>query len=89
MAYPYVVALIELEEGTRQIVTNIVGATPDAVRIGMPVELTFEEIPTEAWCCRSSHRRLTDERQRASSDPGLLGAQCGRRGDAPRRGGRR
>jgi len=42
MEYPYTVALVELEEGTR-LVTNIVGVGPDAVRIGMPVEVTFEE----------------------------------------------
>lgn len=42
MEYPYIVALVELEEGTR-IVTNLVGTTPEAVSIGMPVELTFEE----------------------------------------------
>jgi uncharacterized protein len=42
MEYPYIVALVELEEGTR-IVTNIVGTTPEAVSIGLPVELTFEQ----------------------------------------------
>ena len=40
--YPYIVALVELEEGTR-IVTNLVGTTPEEVTIGMPVEVTFEE----------------------------------------------
>jgi uncharacterized OB-fold protein len=42
MEYPYVVALVELEEGTR-IVTNIVGVEPASVRIGMPVDVVFEE----------------------------------------------
>jgi len=42
MEYPYIVALIELEEGTR-LVTNIVGTAPEEVDIGMPVQLTFEE----------------------------------------------
>jgi 3-oxo-4,17-pregnadiene-20-carboxyl-CoA hydratase alpha subunit len=37
---PYVVALVELEEGTR-IVTSIPGATADDVKIGMPVEVDF------------------------------------------------
>ncbi len=41
MEYPYVVALVELQEGTR-IVTNIVGAPPGEVSIGMPVVVTFE-----------------------------------------------
>jgi uncharacterized OB-fold protein len=41
---PYVVAEIELEEqaGLR-LVTNIVGCDADDVRIGMPVEVTFED----------------------------------------------
>ena len=38
---PYVVALVDLEEGTR-LVTNIVGAAPGDVTIGMPVEVRFE-----------------------------------------------
>jgi len=38
---PYVVALVDLEEGTR-LVTNIVGVAPDAVTIGMPVVVRFE-----------------------------------------------
>jgi uncharacterized OB-fold protein len=40
---PYVVALVALEEGTR-VVTSIVGAEPDDVRIGMPVELDFLKV---------------------------------------------
>ncbi|WP_432828663.1 Zn-ribbon domain-containing OB-fold protein [Dactylosporangium sp. CA-092794] len=42
-AVPYVVASVELAEGPR-IFTNIVGCSPEAVRIGMPVEVTF--VPT-------------------------------------------
>jgi len=38
---PYVVALVDLAEGTR-IVTNIVGIAPDLVTIGMPVRVRFE-----------------------------------------------
>ena len=38
---PYVVALVDLEEGTR-LVTNIVGVAPEAVTIGMPVAVRFE-----------------------------------------------
>jgi uncharacterized protein len=41
MEYPYIVALVELEEGTR-IVTNIVGTIPEEVSIGLPVVVTFE-----------------------------------------------
>ena len=40
--YPYIVALVGLEEGTR-IVTNLVDVAPDDVSIGMPVEVRFEE----------------------------------------------
>jgi len=41
MEYPYVVAVVELEEGTRM-VTNIVGVGPGEVRMGMVVHVTFE-----------------------------------------------
>jgi uncharacterized OB-fold protein len=40
---PYLVALIELEEGPR-VVSNLPGCDPDKVEIGMPVSLTFQEI---------------------------------------------
>lgn len=38
---PYVVALVDLEEGTR-LVTNLVGIAPDAVTMGMPVRVCYE-----------------------------------------------
>ena len=37
---PYVVGLVELEEGTR-LLTNIVDVDPETVRVGMPVELVI------------------------------------------------
>ena len=37
---PYVLALVELEEGVRMF-TNIVECDPRSVTIGMPVEVTF------------------------------------------------
>ncbi len=40
---PYVVAYVELEEGVRML-TNIVDCDPEQVRIGMPVEVTFEDL---------------------------------------------
>ena len=40
---PYVLAYVELEEGVRML-TNIVGCPPEAVRIGMPVEVIFEDV---------------------------------------------
>ena len=41
---PYVVAMVDLEEGAR-VLTNLVDVdpTPEAVRIGMPVEVVFEK----------------------------------------------
>jgi uncharacterized protein len=40
---PYVVVLVELEEGTR-LVSNLVGVDPSEIVIGMPVEVSFERI---------------------------------------------
>jgi len=37
---PYVVALIDLEEGVR-VMTNVVDCQPADVRVGLPVELTW------------------------------------------------
>jgi uncharacterized OB-fold protein/acyl dehydratase len=44
--YPLVVALVELEEGTR-LVANVAGMTPDTVAIGMPVIASFEDFDDE------------------------------------------
>jgi uncharacterized OB-fold protein len=38
----YIVALVELEEGTR-LVTNLVECAPEAASMGMPVEVRFTE----------------------------------------------
>lgn len=38
---PYVVGLVELEGGVK-VVTNIVGADPESVTFGTPVEVVFE-----------------------------------------------
>jgi hypothetical protein len=43
---PYVLAYVELEEGVRML-TNIVGCPPEHVRIGMPVQVTFEDVTSE------------------------------------------
>jgi uncharacterized OB-fold protein len=42
-AFPFVVALVELEEGPRML-TNIVDADPASLSVGMPVEVTFEPV---------------------------------------------
>lgn len=40
---PYVVALVELEEGPR-LISNIVDCPVDSVRCDMPVEVVFEDV---------------------------------------------
>jgi uncharacterized OB-fold protein len=44
---PYVVALVDLEEGPR-LMTNIVGSDPAEVRIGAGVRVRFEPVSDEA-----------------------------------------
>ena len=41
--HPYVVALVELEEGVR-LVSNLVGCDPGSAAIGMAVEVDFQEL---------------------------------------------
>ena len=43
---PYVLALIELEEGVRMM-SNVVDCEPGALKIGMPVEVVFEEVTAD------------------------------------------
>ena len=43
---PYVLAYVELEEGARML-SNIVECRPEEVRIGMPVEVTFEDVSSD------------------------------------------
>ncbi len=43
---PYVIAYVELEEGV-QVMTNLIGGDPARVAIGMPVEVTFEDVNEE------------------------------------------
>src|SRR3990172_3061511 len=43
---PYVVAIIETEEGGR-LISNIVGCAPDEVKVGMPVEVIFDDVTDE------------------------------------------
>lgn len=43
---PYVVALIDMEEGVR-IASNIVGCAPEAVHAGMPLQVEFEQVTPE------------------------------------------
>lgn len=41
---PYVYALIELEEGP-MIGSNVIGCPPEQVKVGMPVQLVWEDLP--------------------------------------------
>jgi len=40
---PYVVALVELQEGVKMM-TNIVDCNPEDVKIGMDVEVVFDDV---------------------------------------------
>jgi uncharacterized OB-fold protein len=44
---PYVVALVDLDEGPR-LMTNIVGCAPEDVRVGAVVHVRFEPVSEEA-----------------------------------------
>ena len=43
---PYVIAVIQLKEGPRMM-SRIVGCEPEAVHIGLPVQVTFEKATDE------------------------------------------
>jgi uncharacterized protein len=43
---PYVVGIVELEEGPR-LITNVVGCAPADVRVDMPVEVAFDDLTDE------------------------------------------
>jgi uncharacterized protein len=53
---PYVVAVVELEEGVRML-TGTVGIEPADVRVGMPVEVVFERDPDGRNVPRFTPRR--------------------------------
>ena len=40
---PYSVVLVEMDEGVR-VVANVVGMKPEDIKIGMPVEVVFEDV---------------------------------------------
>ncbi|MFZ0887620.1 MAG: Zn-ribbon domain-containing OB-fold protein [Candidatus Binataceae bacterium] len=43
---PYIMAYVELEEGLK-VLTNIIDCRPEQVKIGMPVEVVYEDITDE------------------------------------------
>lgn len=40
---PYIVVIVELDEGVRM-VSNMVDCRPDELRVGMPVEVVFDDV---------------------------------------------
>jgi uncharacterized OB-fold protein len=58
VAVPYVVALVTLDDapGVR-LVTNLVDVAPDDVRIGMPVEVVFDDVSADVTVPRFRARR--------------------------------
>ena len=44
---PYVIAHVELDEGPR-VISNLIGCDSADVRIGMPVEVVYEDV-SDAW----------------------------------------
>jgi len=56
---PYVVALVELEEGARML-TNLVDVapTPEAVRVGMPVEIIYDVVTESITLPRFRPRQI-------------------------------
>jgi uncharacterized protein len=53
---PYVIAIIELEEGVRAMM-NIRGTDPASILIGMPVEIFFEPVEAEGYPLPQARRR--------------------------------
>jgi uncharacterized OB-fold protein len=45
-AVPYAVVVVKLEEGPK-ITSNLVGCPPEAITVGMPVEVVFEQVSPE------------------------------------------
>jgi uncharacterized OB-fold protein len=43
---PYAVVVVKVKEGAKMI-SNLVGVKPDAVKIGMPVKVVFEDVTDE------------------------------------------
>jgi uncharacterized OB-fold protein len=56
-AVPYVVALIDLEEGVR-LMSNVVDCTPSDVQIGERVEVVFEDVTPEISLPKFRLRRV-------------------------------
>lgn len=71
-AVPYVVALVDLDEGARMM-SQIVGCPPDQVGIGMRVEVEFR--PSAEWAALPVFR-LTDKGEVEAGSVGDPGASA-------------
>ena len=45
-AVPYTVVVVQLEEGPR-LTSNLVDAAPEAIRVGLPVEVVFDDVTAD------------------------------------------
>ncbi len=56
---PYTVVIVELEEGFHML-SNLVDCEPEAVRVGMPVEVCFERVSEEIALPRFRPRKVPE-----------------------------
>lgn len=61
---PYVLAIVELEEGPR-LTTNIVGCDPSDVRVDMPVDVVFDDVTPEVTLVKFQPSHLSGEGREA------------------------
>ena len=45
-AVPYTVVVVQLDEGSR-LTSNLVNSEPEAIRVGLPVEVVFDDVTPE------------------------------------------
>jgi uncharacterized OB-fold protein len=55
---PYAVVVVKLAEGPK-VVSNLLGVSPREIRIGMPVEVTFEKVSDEVMLPKFRPRAST------------------------------
>ena len=73
---PYVVAVVELEEGPR-LTSNVVGCEARAVRSGMPVEVVFEDVTEAVTLPKFRPLTASSSGSEAGSDGGPAGDGAG------------
>ena len=60
-AVPYTTVLVDLEEGVR-LLADLIDCPPEQVRIGMPVEVVFDEVNDQLTLPRFRPRRAEEDR---------------------------